>query len=117
MGNDSQALNGGEVFDETVRNTFQDMWLDYFNHLAERHTAQLKFETDMTDMIDRVGTISARVSELSGHVYKLLVRMTAIEKAIPPSTEEMKTITELRDLMKDFPVVLNSMTTGNLERH
>jgi hypothetical protein len=110
---DYQKLNGEEaiVYDETaVKNAFQDIWLDYFNHLAERHTAQLKFETDMRE---RWETLSDRMTELSGHVYKLLVRVTAIEGAVPPSTEEMKTITECRDFLKDFPRVFHGMSTGN----
>jgi hypothetical protein len=106
-----------EVFSIRSVHPCQDVWLDYFNHLAERHAAQLKFETDMRERVSLVGDLSARMTELSGHVYKLLARVTAIENATPPSTEEMKTITELRDLMKDFPLRLNSMTLGNAERH
>jgi hypothetical protein len=84
-------------------------FLDYFERLAPKSKTLLIWE----------GAVGERFEAVAQNISDLTTRVAALEKAGPPSTEEMKTIAELRDMIRDLQKRFNSATVmgGNLETH
>jgi hypothetical protein len=83
-------------------------FLDYFERLAPKSRAFLIWEEVTGEHFEAV---AQDISDLTP--------VWPLEKAGPPSTDDMKTITELRDMIRDLQKRFNSatVTTGNTERH
>jgi hypothetical protein len=81
--------------------------IDHFQNLSKY----------VLDLIEQNTSLLQDNTNLRQNISDLFARVAALEKAIPPTTDEIKTIMELRDLMKDFPRRCVSIMDGNRETH